>query len=335
VLIEQSFRNSVAFVMVDMPQEDGGVARRPAGTAFFLALEEGGLTFMYAVTARHVLDEALRVGATGLFLRVRAGDEQRFMPEGFVDVPVTADQWVRHPHTDVAVARFIATGNATCWALPTTMLMPVPIGFDPYGPAPVGEGDDVFFVGMFSNYLGREMMLPIVRFGNIALMSYEAINVKLSNAPDAPITPIEAYLVEARSWGGHSGSPAWVYFPLTRDPSQALRIEDLRESHPKLLGLVHGHYSLDQEADFVGDSPATKSLAANSGIALVVPAHNIMEVLEGNDLTSERAEMIDRKAKGEPTPELDTPFAGERPDGEFERFEDLTRKLVQTPKRRE
>lgn len=331
MLIDQSFRNSVAFVMMDLPQKDGTVKRKPAGTAFLLDYEEGGLTFFYAVTARHVLDEGQRMGASGLFLRMRGFDEDCLVARGYTDVQTTVDQWVRHPETDVAVARIGMPDGTIFGTHSVRMMLGPPEPASPYGNAPIGEGDDVFFVGLFSRFYGEESILPIVRFGNIALMPYEPIGVKLSKAPDAPTVPIEAYLVEARSWGGHSGSPAWAYFPLTRDPSKGLRWEDLGATTPKLLGLVHGHYSIEKDADFIGDSDQTRSLAANAGIAVIVPAHKIMEVIDDDKLAKERAEKIERVRANLPTPEPDTAL-DEDNLSEFERFEDLTRKLAQTPK---
>ncbi len=288
--------------MMDMPQKDGSAQRKPAGTAFFLSWEASGLLLFYAVTARHVLDEGLRVGASGLFLRVRRFDPETRQPKGYKDVPITVDQWVRHPDTDVAVAR-VALPDETMIGLvgphSVGLLMgPPEQGPNPYATEPVvGEGDDVFFVGMFNRFYGKESVLPIVRFGNIALMPYEPISVKLSKAEDAPTVPIDAYLVEARSWGGHSGSPAWVYFPLTRDPTKGLTWDDTGGKTPKLLGLVHGHYSLTDETDFLGDSPDTRRLAANAGIAIVIPAHKITEVLEGDALKSEREALVARKIR--------------------------------------
>jgi len=73
----------------------------------------------------------------------------------------------------------------------------------------IGAGDDVFFAGLFSEYPGRERIEPIVKFGNISLMPHEKIAVQMD--PHRTTAQIDAYLVEARSWGGQSGSPVFIF----------------------------------------------------------------------------------------------------------------------------
>jgi len=50
------------------------------------------------------------------------------------------------------------------------------------------------------------------------------------------------------------------------------------------LGLVHGHYKIDEDVDFVGDILGSGSVGINSGIAVVIPAHKISELLLTGDL---------------------------------------------------
>ena len=84
--------------------------------------------------------------------------------------------------------------------------------------------------------------------------------------PDEPVPTkmgmTEAYLIEARSIGGLSGSPAFVY----------------KRNRFYLLGLMHGHWDIPPENknDFV-DMDSFGSV--NMGIAIVVPAKKILEVL--------------------------------------------------------
>jgi hypothetical protein len=66
---------------------------------------------------------------------------------------------------------------------------------------------------------GRQRNIPIVRIGNVASMPHEPVATKNRGA-------IEAYLVEARSVGGLSGSPVLVQLgivrPKTDDPGADL-----------------------------------------------------------------------------------------------------------------
>ncbi len=62
----------------------------------------------------------------------------------------------------------------------------------------------VFFVGLFAQDYGRQQNLPVARFGQISRMPIEPVTFKY---PGGVTTKALAYLVECRSWGGHSGSP--------------------------------------------------------------------------------------------------------------------------------
>jgi hypothetical protein len=105
--------------------------------------------------------------------------------------------------------------------------------------------------------------------GNIAMMPDEVIPTELGD--------MEAYLVEARSIGGLSGSPAFV-----------------RKTVPfgigsfYLLGLMHGHWDLPAKSKndlLMNDDLLGK---VNMGIAIVVPAKKILEVLNHPELVKMR-----------------------------------------------
>ncbi len=63
----------------------------------------------------------------------------------------------------------------------------------------IGLGDEVFITGLFGYVAGSQKNIPIVRVGNIAMMPDEKVPTEGE--------PMEAYLIEARSMGGLSGSP--------------------------------------------------------------------------------------------------------------------------------
>jgi hypothetical protein len=88
-----------------------------------------------------------------------------------------------------------------------------------------------------------------------------------------------AYLAECRSWGGHSGSPAFCLFRLTED-GQPL-------NHIGFLGLVSAHYDIPTEvrSEMTGE---VFRAAVNSGIAIVTPAEFVRDLLFRDDLVEER-----------------------------------------------
>src|SRR5205807_2589817 len=110
------------------------------------------------------------------------------------------------------------------------------------------------------------------RFGNISRMpSEELVYLKTSLGK----VGIRAYLAEARSWGGHSGSPV-VWFHIFH-PLEHLEhfSQDDRESitNPRLhftglLGLVSAHFDISTPTTGGERALETK---LNSGIAVVTP----------------------------------------------------------------
>ena len=136
--------------------------------------------------------------------------------------------------------------------------------------ANIGTGNEVFITGLFSRFTGASKNHPIVRMGNIAMMPDEKIPTKGGDR--------DAYLIEARSIGGVSGSPVFVR-------------EDIKIGKTRhwLLGLVHGHWDLppgNKNDNLVSDSE--QSEAVNMGIAIVIPAEKILEVINQPKLAEKR-----------------------------------------------
>ena len=119
--------------------------------------------------------------------------------------------------------------------------------------ANIGIGDDLIFPGLFVRRPGKLNNIPILRMGTIASMSQESVYRQ-----EFGWMPV--YLVEARSIGGHSGSPVYVRLAGNRTPDGVPRVY--------LFGLIHGHVD-DEESGKI-----------NSGIAVVVPAQRIRELLD-------------------------------------------------------
>lgn len=190
----------------------------------------------------------------------------------------------------------------------------------------IGLGDEVFMVGLFRNHLGQDRNEPIIRVGNIAGVPADPISTK-------HFGPMRAILIEARSIGGLSGSPVFVHMGFSRwREGQIMHwapSEPLGATGPFVfLGLMHGHWEAD-EADI--DALLAEDEAADrihTGIGVVTPAEQIMSLLDG--LLEGVAEMRAKKLDEDNQPTEDDAIRDE-PE-EFERFEDLTRKLVNTPK---
>jgi hypothetical protein len=97
------------------------------------------------------------------------------------------------------------------------------------------------------------------------------------------IGKMDAYLIEARSIGGLSESPAFVY-----------RTVPFCTGNFYLLGLIHGHRDIAPELKNDLDMPHDLFEKVNMGIAIVVPAKKILEVLNQPKILEE-IEKLEKK----------------------------------------
>jgi len=258
-----------------------------AGTAFFVGVpwEGSQRSFVYVVTAKHIIDaiETRSVDKIA-YLRMNLKDKGA----GFI--PAAIDKWVSHPReSNVDVA---ALPWAPSEAKFDYLSLPVKYALteDIIKQENIGAGDDVFLVGLFVNHFGSERNLPIIRVGNIASMPEEKVHTRYGD--------VDAYLVEARSIGGLSGSPVFAYIGDMRKIGGSTQLG--RPGRPLLywLGLMHGHFNLSTVGvDKLAEDSLTK-VGVNTGIAVVVPTWKILEVINQEVFMKAREEII-RKGAGE------------------------------------
>jgi hypothetical protein len=271
VQVPDEIRKCVVFVGYE---RDG--REHYGGTAFFVGVEidARGYAAVYLVTARHVVKEASSRSATGRIL-IRANTK-----DGSGVTVTTAEQWVTHPDPAVDVAVINAGPRAD---LDFRMLGPqMFVTADVIAREGIGLGDDVVVAGLFTSHKGNKRNIPIVRVGNIAAMPEE---------PVAALGGAEAYFVEVRSIGGLSGSPVFVNLGLIRRFDGQVKTA----MDPKgplagflLLGLIHGHWSVPAPSADSADEDIVHDERINQGIAIVVPATKILEVLNREELVKSR-----------------------------------------------
>ena len=142
----------------------------------------------------------------------------------------------------------------------------------------IGVGNEVFLVGLFSQHHGERRNIPIVRVGNIAAMPEEKVFTTKSGA-------IDAYLIEARSIGGISGSPVFVVSsPIRASGDTAM----FRLPAVYLPGLVHGHWDASSSELDEAIEDSTSRTQVNMGIAIVVPCDKIVETLDQENIRAAR-----------------------------------------------
>jgi hypothetical protein len=195
------------------------------------------------------------------------------------------------PSADVAVLPWAPDATVFSYRFLSTDMFAGPEVRETHG---IGPGDEVFMTGLFTQHHGRKRNLPIVRSGIIAAMPQEPI-------PDDE-TGLEypAYIIEARSIGGLSGSPVFVRLSVGRVFKKTI---NLRHDRLYLLGLIRGHW--DQKKQSPTFAFAESELeAVNMGMALVVPSDDILAALN-NEVLSERREARDKKRAAERAPTND------------------------------
>lgn len=264
MIASEEIRKCVAFVGLRLA--DG--SHKLAGSGFFLGSGQHGnnTTSVWFVTARHVIDGIRSKLLTEVWLRLNLKDGTAVWVESKLD------DWFSHPTDKSIDVAMVACG--------------IPDEFDhlviPFSLCgteenmrkhEVGLGDEVFITGLFRHYYGSRRNIPIVRVGNISCLIEEKIQTR-------DYGEIDAYLIEARSIGGLSGSPVFVNLGV-------VRMVGGKVMHAQnapiffLIGLIHGHFdaqasSVDANADN-GDQGLTPE-RVNTGIAIVVPFQRIQEV---------------------------------------------------------
>ena len=237
----------------------------------------------YLVTAYHVIHGLRGEGHRHIWLRLNTKSG------GVAEWKTNIDDWRGHPSRNVDVAVYPISNPQLGQEIEYGAVMRESFAEEEkirHGAMGVGPGDEVGLPGLFRLHCGRERNLPIMRVGSIAALPAEPLRMRISREE---VWSCRAYLIEARSIKGLSGSPVFVH----------VRTEEVGEGwvkyHVALLGLMQGHYEAMAGLDSVSDNDmadALKDNVLNTGIGIVVPAEDIAEVLEHPDFVTQRAVVL-------------------------------------------
>ena len=283
------------------------------GTGFLLSVLSETYTEIrhtYVVTAHHIIDKQPRI-------TVQISDP--FSDELYA--PIRLSDW-RQPieKVDVAFAPLRDDPDHPCAPLELeTDFVPA----DP--PIPwVRLGADIHYIEILGP-LDR----PMVRSGNIG-----AIDQKGIDHPDG--YRYRAHLVDCRSYDGFSGSPCYLDAILP-----GLRPEEL-PPHRALTAHLPPMGTMYHIAPFCGmftqhltDKGKPTGVASRYGVGVMLPANGIRRALMTDEMRRHRRKRDERivgKVDAGPKFENVSSDAPNESENEFNRFEDLTRKLVNTPK---
>jgi hypothetical protein len=183
----------------------------PYGTGLFVLIQNeagGSGGHGYLVTDKHVLKDQQGTPFSRIFIRVNklSGDAEF----DALDLVSNGQSVVyTHPDHTVDIAVIPAIPDPTIYDLKT-----VPAEWLATKDLPgIGEGADVFFVGLFTTYYGERQNVPLFRFGRIAMLPADRISWQ--DKQDAPPDAVELYLLQTQIASGRclpSGCrpPCWT-----------------------------------------------------------------------------------------------------------------------------
>jgi hypothetical protein len=276
--IPPEIRTIVAFVFV--MDKDGKAV--PNGTAFFVGVkdsEKSGVHHIYLVTAKHVLqNNDAQSFRSRVYIRLNKKEK------GADLVPL--DLVSNGPRKNVFVHKDVSVDLAVIRGTPDDKIFDfkfLPSDFittkEDFKNLRIREGSEIFFTGLFqqqfSRDVGKQRNLPIARFGRVALVTDERI--------DWDGVSTELYLVESSAYGGNSGSPVFFYLGAEREP------DTITIGAPvlKLAGTIMGYFGERRPIEFM-KSVSQPVQNQNVGIAAVVPAYKLHDILFGDELQNLR-----------------------------------------------
>jgi hypothetical protein len=325
--VPDQIRDCAVFVgLAEMPEPEY------RGTGFLVTVPGTRQNhFAFMVTARHVAE---KLEGNEFYVRVNRHNGKAVALKAAAD-----NKWFYHPterkHVDAAVS-FFAPSRVSELAV---QLIPIEMFADGtvIDNHDIGIGDEVFITGLFTKVTETTRNIPIVRTGTVAMIPGERIPFGDSM--------IEAYLVESRSIGGLSGSPVFVretlkihaglspnpkfWSGLGKDTSGESPFDELEMQGTGrfyFFGSMIGHWEIPT------GFTQSEAEAVNMGIAPVVPAHKIREIILQPEIVEIMknidAEMAAKKQVGA---KLDFAPSKKKPEAEplnADQFEATLRKVT-------
>ena len=271
--VPENIRKCVAYVSFMNPKGN----LQPVGSVFFLGRvkddDSSKADRVFAVTARHVIDGLRTHGIKDVYIRLNLN--KRASPLGYSKSSV--DDWFVHSSDDSIDVALLEMGIPTeCDHL--VLPMTVCLTEEKLHENEVGLGDEVFVVGLFRHHVGKGKNIPIIRVGNLSALDEEPVSTHTFG-------DMKAYLIEARSIGGLSGSPVILNLGNVRSIGGTVKFANSKDPLFFLLGLIHGHYDsrgglVDAASGEVMDTTDAVTAKINTGVAIVVPFYSILSVIE-------------------------------------------------------
>lgn len=297
--VTEAIRGSVVFLFGQFTDISG--PKTGFGTAFFIELPDErlgpGKVFCYLVTNKHVIfpkkEDGTTAELTSLHMRINRRFAEDRVRADYVPVPLPSDsgkiRWYFHkdPSVDLAVLPVcLDQKEVDHGRIPVSIFVTDEI----LKTQQVNENDEIIFGTLFIQYKGIEKNYPLIRHGKISLLSEEKFPVSRED----PSAKRDLYLIEATAFPGNSGSPVLLRLAGAREaPGGGIQLG----GRYYLLGVLEVFFPQETEIN-IGATTTTVNL--NSGIAGVIPAMQLKELLDQNDVRSLREAAIAEKT--EPSP---------------------------------
>jgi hypothetical protein len=272
--ISEDFVELVAYFYRSAHEAKEGINIGGSGFLVGIATDVGppGGCFLYAVTNRHVIEKA-----DVIRLNTQAGGQHiERLPRS---------EWTCSPTDDLAVHQISVPYELFAHsAFPHTGIL----SRERAAKINVGIGDNVFMVGRFINHEGKQQNAPLVRFGAISRMSSEPISYIL----EGKLHDQESIIADIRSIGGYSGSPVFLNeFPFVSRPGSSEQPDKYW-----LVGVDWGHIKMWSPVCGLNEEPngSNTQVNINSGMAAIVPAWKLLDLLMSEKLVKHRKDVEDR-----------------------------------------
>jgi hypothetical protein len=263
-------------VFFGVPGHDG---TQYGGTGFLVCDPEDGIQIPFLVTARHVAKELEAYEDTGFFVRVNRMDGSG------EEIPVQDIHWSYHPDPTVDLA-------ATVFVFPAEIYDAIYFPLrgrhfeneDRIAPASaVICGDEIAIVGLFRLHFGKKRNVPITHSGHVAALPHPDERIPIRNRKTQDIVESEAYLVEAQTLEGLSGSPVFIRETIAMDHWSVHGQHPLTSGAMRLLGLYVGAWDAEPGHILALDRNLRGGLRVPVGVGTVVPAVKIIELIRGDE----------------------------------------------------
>jgi len=285
-----ALRKTIGFLRVEFKKN--GTLWNAYGTGFFVFLEDKRLGenrgFIYLVTNRHVAEpqedgQKYPIGRTFLKLNLKQAQHGAESEEDIVPIAGGTHWYFSNDDSvDLAVMPLgVKEDTVDVEAFPVSLFATKDVIDD----FQIAEGDSVLYTGYFSDFPTMRRVQPIVREGFIAMVPNESIETTLHK-------PGRVYLADIHVFEGNSGGPLFVNIAGFRNG------KILSGGFPyRLLGVVSGYFTEDTQFKLRVATTLEGKFQGNSGIAIVVPADELMRILESPELQRQRDANVPQQPK--------------------------------------